>query len=108
MPVFYFLSFRQIFIGSRFVTALSMKYLHFVLCSAAGRKPNETIKIILTTFLGVAFGFLIGVSFPTLSLTKVCKFRSAFSLSCMIFPFFSFPFFFGVFFCSHYVDEYPI
>ncbi|KAB5545235.1 hypothetical protein DKX38_013347 [Salix brachista] len=39
--------------------------------SAASRKPNETIKIILTTFLGVAFGFLIGVSFPTLSLTKV-------------------------------------
>eukprot|EP00258_Populus_trichocarpa_P007269 XP_002311761.1 uncharacterized protein LOC7473208 [Populus trichocarpa] len=39
--------------------------------SAAGRKPNETIKIILTTFLGVAFGFLIGVSFPTLSLTKL-------------------------------------
>uniref|UniRef100_A0A6N2L6W0 Uncharacterized protein n=1 Tax=Salix viminalis TaxID=40686 RepID=A0A6N2L6W0_SALVM len=39
--------------------------------SAASRKPNETIKIILTTFLGVAFGFLIGVSFPTLSLTKL-------------------------------------
>ncbi|KAF9677867.1 hypothetical protein SADUNF_Sadunf08G0152400 [Salix dunnii] len=39
--------------------------------SATSRKPNETIKIILTTFLGVAFGFLIGVSFPTLSLTKL-------------------------------------
>ena len=79
-------------------------YICIFCCSAASRKPNETIKIILTTFLGVAFGFLIGVSFPTLSLTKVCKFRSAFSLSSVIFPFFSFPFFF----CSHYTDEYLI
>ncbi|XP_073268261.1 uncharacterized protein [Populus alba] len=37
------------------------------------RKPNETMRILLTTFLGVVFGFLIGVSFPTLSLTKSNK-----------------------------------
>ncbi|XP_021632862.1 uncharacterized protein LOC110629947 isoform X2 [Manihot esculenta] len=35
------------------------------------RKPNETTRLIITTFLGVAFGFFIGVSFPTLSLSKL-------------------------------------
>ncbi|ONI30351.1 hypothetical protein PRUPE_1G246200 [Prunus persica] len=39
--------------------------------SAGGRKPNETMRLIVTTFVGVVFGFLIGVSFPTLSLTKL-------------------------------------
>ncbi|KAK9903854.1 hypothetical protein M0R45_000826 [Rubus argutus] len=39
--------------------------------SAVGRKPNETMRLIVTTFVGVVFGFLIGVSFPTLSLTKL-------------------------------------
>lgn len=39
--------------------------------SAASRKPNESMRLIVTTFVGVVFGFLIGVSFPTLSLTKV-------------------------------------
>ncbi|KAJ6721927.1 hypothetical protein OIU85_024963 [Salix viminalis] len=41
--------------------------------SAGSRKPNETMRILLTTFFGVVFGFLIGVSFPTLSLTKSNK-----------------------------------
>ncbi|KAL9390255.1 hypothetical protein Peur_018860 [Populus x canadensis] len=40
---------------------------------AGSRKPNETMRILLTTFFGVVFGFLIGVSFPTLSLTKSNK-----------------------------------
>ncbi|KAM5567929.1 hypothetical protein ABKV19_015818 [Rosa sericea] len=39
--------------------------------SAVARKPNETMRLIVTTFVGVVFGFLIGVSFPTLSLTKL-------------------------------------
>ncbi|KAF5450225.1 hypothetical protein F2P56_030593 [Juglans regia] len=39
--------------------------------SAVSRKPNETMRLIVTTFVGVVFGFFIGVSFPTLSLTKV-------------------------------------
>lgn len=42
-------------------------------CSAAGRKPNESMRLIVTTFIGVVFGFFVGVSFPTLSLTKVYK-----------------------------------
>ncbi|OAY32500.1 hypothetical protein MANES_13G023000v8 [Manihot esculenta] len=39
--------------------------------SMVSRKPNETTRLIITTFLGVAFGFFIGVSFPTLSLSKL-------------------------------------
>ncbi|CAN6727118.1 unnamed protein product [Malus baccata var. baccata] len=39
--------------------------------SAGGKKPNENMRLIVTTFVGLAFGFLIGVSFPTLSLTKL-------------------------------------
>ncbi|KAF5479695.1 hypothetical protein F2P56_000494 [Juglans regia] len=35
------------------------------------RKPNETMRLIVTTFVGVIFGFFLGVSFPTLSLTKM-------------------------------------
>ena len=40
-------------------------------CSAIARNPNETMRLIVTTFVGVVFGFLIGASFPTLTLTKV-------------------------------------
>ncbi|GLT33191.1 hypothetical protein SLA2020_077970 [Shorea laevis] len=35
------------------------------------RKPNETMRLIITTFVGVVLGFFIGISFPTLSLTKM-------------------------------------
>ncbi|XP_015878997.3 uncharacterized protein LOC107415225 isoform X1 [Ziziphus jujuba] len=35
------------------------------------RKPNEAMRLIVTTFVGVIFGFFLGVSFPTLSLTKL-------------------------------------
>ncbi|XWS40675.1 hypothetical protein CRYUN_Cryun17cG0015700 [Craigia yunnanensis] len=35
------------------------------------RKPNKTMRLIITTFAGVIFGFFLGVSFPTLSLTKM-------------------------------------
>lgn len=35
------------------------------------RKPNETMRLILITFVGIAFGFCLGASFPTLSLTKI-------------------------------------
>ncbi|CAI8598173.1 unnamed protein product [Vicia faba] len=38
-------------------------------CST-GRKPSEIMRLIVTTFIGVVFGFFLGVSFPTLSLTK--------------------------------------
>ncbi|KAG4377018.1 hypothetical protein GLYMA_18G013700v4 [Glycine max] len=39
-------------------------------CSA-GRKPSEIMKFFLTTFIGIVFGFFIGVSIPTLSITKL-------------------------------------
>ncbi|KAL4638915.1 hypothetical protein ACB092_03G180500 [Castanea dentata] len=39
--------------------------------SPVSRKPNETMRLIVTTFVGVVLGFFIGVSFPTLSLTKL-------------------------------------
>ena len=40
-------------------------------CSGGIRKPNETMRLLVTTFIGVVFGFFLGVSFPTVSLTKV-------------------------------------
>ncbi|XP_042061237.1 uncharacterized protein LOC121805454 [Salvia splendens] len=43
------------------------------------RRTNETMRLIITTFVGIVFGFFLGVSFPTLSLTKV-------NLSSNIFP----------------------
>lgn len=39
--------------------------------SAVSRKPNEGMRLIITTFVGIAFGFLIGVSFPMLTSTKL-------------------------------------
>ncbi|KAA3462665.1 reverse transcriptase [Gossypium australe] len=38
--------------------------------SVVSRKPNESMRLIVTTFVGVVFGFLIGLCFPKLSLTK--------------------------------------
>ncbi|KAK9108230.1 hypothetical protein Syun_024241 [Stephania yunnanensis] len=38
--------------------------------SGIGRKPNETMRLIITTFVGVIFGFFVGVSYPTTSLRK--------------------------------------
>ncbi|KAE8705511.1 putative ATP binding protein [Hibiscus syriacus] len=38
--------------------------------SPVSRKSNESMRLIVTTFVGVVFGFLVGLSFPTLSLTK--------------------------------------
>ncbi|XP_011101800.1 uncharacterized protein LOC105179859 isoform X2 [Sesamum indicum] len=35
------------------------------------RRTNETMRLIITTFVGIIFGFLLGVSFPKLSLSKV-------------------------------------
>ncbi|XP_074296028.1 uncharacterized protein LOC141623776 [Silene latifolia] len=42
-----------------------------ILRSGHMRKPNEMMKLILTTFVGIVFGFFLGVSFPTLSMTKI-------------------------------------
>ncbi|KAG9132221.1 hypothetical protein Leryth_017077 [Lithospermum erythrorhizon] len=35
------------------------------------RRSNQTMRLIVTTFVGVVFGFFLGVSFPTISLSKV-------------------------------------
>lgn len=35
------------------------------------RKPKETMRLVLTTFVGVVVGFFLGVSYPTPSLTKM-------------------------------------
>ncbi|KAL1808229.1 hypothetical protein ACET3Z_025219 [Daucus carota] len=35
------------------------------------KKANETTRLLLTTFIGVFFGFVIGVSFPVLSVSKL-------------------------------------
>ncbi|KAK3183666.1 hypothetical protein Dsin_030952 [Dipteronia sinensis] len=34
-------------------------------------KPTETMRLIISTFFGVVFGFFLGISFPTISLTKM-------------------------------------
>ncbi|KAG6466324.1 hypothetical protein ZIOFF_075813 [Zingiber officinale] len=35
------------------------------------RKSNESMRIIISTVIGVVFGYLIGISFPTVSITKI-------------------------------------
>ncbi|KAL8153873.1 hypothetical protein V2J09_011633, partial [Rumex salicifolius] len=35
------------------------------------RKPNDTMRIVVTTFVGVLLGFFLGSSFPSLSLPKM-------------------------------------
>ncbi|XP_062151487.1 uncharacterized protein LOC133859919 isoform X2 [Alnus glutinosa] len=35
------------------------------------RKPKETMRLVVTTFVGLVFGFFLGVTFPTLSLSKM-------------------------------------
>lgn len=53
-------------------TALYLQIIHLTSgCSGNGRRTNETMRLIVTTFAGIVFGFFLGASFPTLSLTKV-------------------------------------
>ncbi|CAJ1792243.1 unnamed protein product [Sphenostylis stenocarpa] len=35
------------------------------------KRPNEAMKFTIATFAGVVFGFFLGVSFPTLELTRM-------------------------------------
>ncbi|KAJ6841507.1 uncharacterized protein M6B38_266130 [Iris pallida] len=39
--------------------------------SATFRQPNESMRLVITTIIGVVFGFLIGISFPTVNITKL-------------------------------------
>ncbi|KAL1216145.1 hypothetical protein V5N11_033771 [Cardamine amara subsp. amara] len=36
-----------------------------------GKKPNDGLRLIIATFIGIVIGFFLGISFPTLSLTKI-------------------------------------
>ncbi|KAJ0256840.1 Uncharacterized protein HA466_0078120 [Hirschfeldia incana] len=36
-----------------------------------GKKLNDGMKLIIATFIGIVIGFFLGISFPTLSLTKI-------------------------------------
>ncbi|KAL5718067.1 hypothetical protein ACHQM5_011006 [Ranunculus cassubicifolius] len=38
--------------------------------SGMAKKPSEAMRLIVTTFVGVVFGFFIGVSFPTITMTR--------------------------------------
>ncbi|XP_022633152.1 uncharacterized protein LOC106753218 isoform X2 [Vigna radiata var. radiata] len=35
--------------------------------SSTNRKPSDSMRLIVTTFVGIVFGFFIGVSFPALN-----------------------------------------
>lgn len=39
--------------------------------SSNSRRRNETMRLFVTTFIGVVFGFFLGVTFPTISLSKL-------------------------------------
>lgn len=62
-----------------FIDCLTIEFL--LGCSGSIRKPNEAMRLVVTTFIGVVFGFFLGVSFPTLSLTKVSNVSSYGSVS---------------------------
>lgn len=51
---------------------------------------NDGMKLIIATFIGIVIGFFLGISFPTLSLTKVSfpssKSLAFFCLFVLIFP----------------------
>ncbi|RLM60252.1 hypothetical protein C2845_PM14G11690 [Panicum miliaceum] len=42
-----------------------------VVARSAIRKPNESMRLIVVTIVSVVFGFFIGISFPTVSITKL-------------------------------------
>ena len=48
---------------------LHIAYFHSF--STLPKKPNEIMRVLVTIAVGMMFGFFVGVSFPSLSLTKV-------------------------------------
>ncbi|KAJ4729320.1 Lysine ketoglutarate reductase trans-splicing protein (DUF707) [Melia azedarach] len=50
--------------------SINMSDIVILKCSVS-IKPAETMKLIITTFVGVVFGFFLGICFPTMSLTKM-------------------------------------
>lgn len=43
----------------------------FFTYSSIRSKPNENMRLVVVTIVGAVFGFLIGISFPTVNITKV-------------------------------------
>lgn len=39
--------------------------------SGTPKKPSEMMRLFMTTFIGIIFGFFLGICFPTLSLSKM-------------------------------------
>lgn len=63
-----------------------LNHMSFGGCRSAGcKKSNDTMRLIITTFVGIVFGFFIGVSFPTLSLVKVSRMFFWFNSSFFVF-----------------------
>lgn len=52
-------------ITSKFFFSLSF------FCSGALKKSHDSGRVIIATLIGLVFGFFVGVSFPSVSLTKV-------------------------------------
>nr|XP_043633565.1 uncharacterized protein LOC122604762 [Erigeron canadensis] len=48
------------------------------------RRSNETLRLVVTTYIGVVLGFFLGASFPTLSLNKKTNLQSTVPLSINI------------------------
>ncbi|XP_043702058.1 uncharacterized protein LOC122652397 isoform X2 [Telopea speciosissima] len=42
-----------------------------ILRSAVPKKSNDSARLIMTTILGIVFGFFVGISFPSVSVTKL-------------------------------------
>ncbi|KAK2982585.1 hypothetical protein RJ640_009238, partial [Escallonia rubra] len=42
-----------------------------VSCSGVFKKSNDSARLILTTIMGMVFGYFVGISFPSVSLTRI-------------------------------------
>ncbi|GAB2280525.1 hypothetical protein Dimus_015151 [Dionaea muscipula] len=54
--------------------------------STISKKPNDHMKLLVTTFLGIFFGFTLGITFPALSLNKLYHPASIAPVYQKIFP----------------------
>lgn len=59
-----------------------------IFCSGAPRRTNENAKLIITTIVGMVFGFFIGITLPSGSFRKVYEVGSHryIFLSCLFSP----------------------
>lgn len=47
-------------------------HLNLIGCSMVSRKPSDSLRLILTTAIGIILGFIVGVYISLLSVSKVC------------------------------------